>query len=294
MSHLQLKSLASTPLLQIVDVSCTAPRSGWSGDEGASLPRLVLPRRGLFGWQTGGERHLIEAGCLLLLESDDSYRFSHPTDGGDDCTLISLVPDLWRETVGTRTLQQRSVRLPSVAQYQCALFYRIVSRHAHDALALEELGIQLASTLLELLVNQPDRTPPLLGPRAADRHRQLAEAAAACVAASYRSHDGLAAIARQVHSSPFQLARVFREQTGITLHRYRGRLRLAAALTALGEGCDDLTDLALRLGYASHSHFSDSFRATFGCSPSAARALLTRATLAQMRKILEAAPAARA
>lgn len=294
MSHLQLTPLAGTPLLQIVDVCCGAPQSGWSGEEGAPLPRLVLPRRGLFGCQTGGERHLVEAGCLLLLESDDSYRFSHPTDGGDDCTLISFVPDLWKETVGARTLRQRVARLPSVAQYQCALFYRIASRHAHDALTLEELGIQLATALLELLVNQPDRTPPLLGPRAAARHRRLAEAASACVAANYRNHDGLDAIGRQVYSSPFQLARVFREQTGITLHRYRGRLRLAAALTALGEGCDDLTALALRLGYASHSHFSDSFRATFGCSPSAARALLTRATLAEMRKILEAAPAARA
>jgi AraC-like DNA-binding protein len=30
----------------------------------------------------------------------------------------------------------------------------------------------------------------------------------------------------------------------------------------------DLTDLALRLGFSSHSHFTAAFRKSFGCTPS--------------------------
>ncbi len=224
---------------------------------------------------------------MLLFEPDQPYRFSHPADGGDDCTLIAFAPELWEAAVDTRMLQ-RCARLSPAGQYQSALFYRAASRHAHDVLALEELGLGLADTLVGVLAKRPRRAPPSLGSRAAVNHRRLVEAAMTCVAASYRARGGLDSIARQVYSSPYHLARVFREQTGITLHRYRGHLRLAAALTALGEGCDDLADLALQLGYASHAHFSDAFRAAFGCSPSVARDSLTRATLAQMRKILEA------
>lgn len=287
MTCLHLKKLAETPLLHVMDVRCTASRSGWGEEEAGQRPRLALPRQGMFRWQARGETHLVEAGCLLFFEPDEPYRFSHPIEGGDDCTLIAFTPELWEEVVDTRTLL-RCARLPPARQYQSALFYRAAPRVAHDALALEELGLGLADTLIGVLAKQPRRASLSLGSRAAVHHRRLVEAAMACVAASYCAHDGLDAIARQVYSSPYHLARVFREQAGITLHRYRGHLRLAAALTALGEGCNDLADLALQLGYASHGHFSDAFRAAFGCSPSAARDLLTRATLAQMRNILEA------
>lgn len=231
---------------------------------------------------------------MLLLEPDVPYRFSHPVDGGDDCTMIRLAPDLWQAAIGARRPQRRFARLSPVQQYWCALFHRAAARCAEGRLALEELGLQLANTLLDVLNGPPARMASSSRPRAASRHRRLAEAALAYVAANYRSRDGLDTISRQLNSSPFHLARVFRAQTGITLHQYRGRLRLAAALTALGEGCDDLTELALRLGYASHSHFSEAFRAAYGCSPSSARASLARGTLAEMRKILEAAPSARA
>lgn len=287
MTCLHLQTLADTPLLYVTDVHCTAPRSGWGEEEAGQRPRLVLSRHGVFGWQTRDETCLVEAGCLLFLEPDQPYRFSHPADCGDDCTLIAFVPDLWQEAVGTRTVRRRA-RLAPARQYQGALFYRAAARHAYDTLALEELGLQLADALIDVLAEPLYRAASLSGPRAAVHHRRLAEAAMTCVSASYCGHSGLDSIARQVHSSPYHLARVFREQTGITLHRYRGHLRLAAALTALGDGCDDLADLAVRLGYASHGHFSGAFRAAFGCSPSAARDLLTRATLAQMRKILEA------
>jgi AraC-like DNA-binding protein len=51
------------------------------------------------------------------------------------------------------------------------------------------------------------------------------------------------------------------------LYRYQSRLRLARALDLLAQ-YDDLTALALDLGFSSHSHFSAVFRQTYGRSPS--------------------------
>ncbi len=80
-------------------------------------------------------------------------------------------------------------------------------------------------------------------------------------------------VARAVHVSPFHLARIFQQQTGVPVHRYLTQLRLRASLERLDS---DLTVVALELGFSSHSHFTDAFRREFGRSPS------------EMRKILEA------
>lgn len=54
------------------------------------------------------------------------------------------------------------------------------------------------------------------------------------------------------------------------LYRYQLRLRLAKAMQELVK-YDDLTTLALDLGFSSHSHFGAMFRATYGDNPSAFR-----------------------
>ena len=79
-------------------------------------------------------------------------------------------------------------------------------------------------------------------------------------------------LARGVDSSPFRLCRTFKAQTGETLTSYRHSLRLRLALDRLRDRRTDLTDLALDLGYSSHSHFTAVFRRRFGITPSAVRA----------------------
>jgi AraC-like DNA-binding protein len=91
-----------------------------------------------------------------------------------------------------------------------------------------------------------------------------------------------------VHYSPYHLARLFRREVGVPIHQYVNRLRLAAALERLADGVADPTELALDLGYSSHSHFSDYFRRAFGTSPSAFRRLGTASRLRELSKNLKA------
>jgi AraC-like DNA-binding protein len=78
----------------------------------------------------------------------------------------------------------------------------------------------------------------------------------------------LGEIAAEVGVSMMYLCQVFSEHEGIPLYRYHRQLRLARALDLL-PGCDDLTGLALDLGFCSHSHFASQFRKQYGNSPSA-------------------------
>ncbi len=84
---------------------------------------------------------------------------------------------------------------------------------------------------------------------------------------------GLGDISQAVGMSPSHLAATFKKVERTTIHQYLVglRLRRAAALLA---GCDDLTTLALNLGFASQSHFSNSFRRWAGCPPGKYRARL--------------------
>jgi len=88
--------------------------------------------------------------------------------------------------------------------------------------------------------------------------------------AQHRAED----VAAAVGVSQFHLARVFRAETGTSLHQYLLRIRMERALTRLGEGERQLSRLALELGFSSHSHFSAVFRRHFGESPARARAAM--------------------
>jgi AraC family transcriptional regulator len=78
----------------------------------------------------------------------------------------------------------------------------------------------------------------------------------------------LAEIAGELRVSPVYLTQVFQQVEGLPLYQYQLRLRLARALDLLARR-DDLTALALDLGFSSHSHFSAAFRRLYGYSPSA-------------------------
>ncbi|HEX7254104.1 MAG TPA: AraC family transcriptional regulator, partial [Thermoanaerobaculia bacterium] len=100
------------------------------------------------------------------------------------------------------------------------------------------------------------------------RDRSLAEDAKVAVGKIFHHHVPLSEIAANLGVSVFRLCRAFRRATGSTLHGFRNRLRLAASLERIGRASFDLTDVALDLGYSSHSHFTAAFRREFGITPS--------------------------
>jgi AraC-like DNA-binding protein len=84
----------------------------------------------------------------------------------------------------------------------------------------------------------------------------------------------LSALARELGTSPYHLARSFRRATGLSIHQYRMQLRVRTAFLRLREDID-LCSLGLELGFATHSHFTDSFKRAFGLPPRTVRELLS-------------------
>jgi AraC-like DNA-binding protein len=77
----------------------------------------------------------------------------------------------------------------------------------------------------------------------------------------------LAEAAEAVEYAPHHFALIFSDHTGLSVHQYLNELRLRQAAVRLDDGADNLTSLALDLGFSSQSHFTTAFRARFGCTP---------------------------
>jgi AraC-like DNA-binding protein len=85
---------------------------------------------------------------------------------------------------------------------------------------------------------------------------------------------GLIPLARLLETSPFTLSRAFRRQTGLSLTRYRNRIRVSRALHRLEEGDRDLGGLAADLGFADQAHLTRTMTEHTGHTPGRVRTLL--------------------
>jgi AraC family transcriptional regulator len=145
---------------------------------------------------------------------------------------------------------------PRIFVEQRMLFDALDAGAARDPLEVEE-------TVLGVLARVA-ATPH----RAQRSDAEAAEAAREVIARDPAARLPLRKIARASGLSPFQLCRVFRAHTGTTLTFYRHSLRLRLALDSVRDRSVSLMDLALDLGFSSHSHFTAVFRRHFGITPS--------------------------
>jgi AraC family transcriptional regulator len=96
----------------------------------------------------------------------------------------------------------------------------------------------------------------------------------------------LLTLARLLKSSPYHLTRSFGEKVGIPLHRYQQHIRLARSIDLLLDTDQDVTTIALDLGFSSHSHFTAAFRQTIGLTPNSFRQAASSHFASETRKIL--------
>jgi AraC family transcriptional regulator len=250
-----------------------ARREEWSSDD-----RVVVTRRGAWELSIGGEARLADPGTATLWNRG-AYRVRHPVGGGDQCTVFRLTAS------GTRALRElalsRGARLPlrtfahrtqpldgqEYLLHRRALANAARTDGAADPLAVEEPGLAFLRLVSAGAMSHVE-TPSA---RAASRY---VDGARDILARDFRQRLTLGGIAREVHCSPFHLSRLFRRATGVTLYRAVVRLRLREGLERLLDQPGQVATIALGVGFASHSHFTDAFRAEFGCPPSQARRLL--------------------
>jgi AraC-like DNA-binding protein len=118
-----------------------------------------------------------------------------------------------------------------------------------------------------------------------DWHRRdVVEAVKKRLAEEYWVNHSLADLARSCHCSVSKLVRIFRIETGLSLHAYQQHVRVRMSLQFLKESGRDLSEIAAELGFANHSHFTTVFRRQFGMTPSEFR---REASSSMVRRFVE-------
>ena len=84
---------------------------------------------------------------------------------------------------------------------------------------------------------------------------------------SYRDNLSVSDYAQHVHLSESRINKLFKEQIGIPITKYRLQLRLSVGIILLGAGYS-VTDAAYGAGFANTAHFSRCFSAMIGVQPS--------------------------
>ena len=228
--------------------------------------QVCLPYRGLFVWHVGGDDVVGDANQVLFVAGGESYHLSQPRSSDYAELIITPDPELLDEVAeGPRAslsfhplFQRRSRRAGFELQQSRTRFLQRATSADGNESGLEEWMITLLRAALDTdrRTSEPSRTT-----------RRLISRAKEFLEANLASPIRLVDVARAVGASPAYLTDTFRRVEGIPLHGYLTQLRLARALVELRQA-DDLTRLALDLGFSSHSHFTATFRRAFGCTPS--------------------------
>ncbi len=216
---------------------------------------------------------------VLLYNTGQVYRRRAISPDGDRCDYFVVAPDILRRALcdyDTSAADREAdlFRLTRATSddrlylWQRRVFSEATSGGLADALDVEESVVGLLDRVLAL-VHRGRGTVSLASGISGGR-ATLAARARRLLATHTAERNPLSSLARSLECSPFHLCRAFKEDTGLSLNQYRDRLRLRKALELIERGAG-LTDVALEVGYSSHSHFTLAFRRIFGMTPTAFR-----------------------
>jgi len=246
-------ALAERPDFRVLAASCRDDHRGWSAPETRPDFRLVLVRRGRFRRAVAAPVDLDPTVGYLGVPGEEE-RFAHPA-GGDECTSVSLSAGL-------------GSRLAGAARPAVYVDARLDLAHRRLLASGPDVDFALVEALLALLGR-------FVGVAvAASDDGALVARAREALAADDPAADGLLSLAALLDVSPYRLSRAFTRTLGVSLTRYRNRLRVGRALDRLSRGEPSLARLAADLGFADQAHLCRTVRAHVGHTPTALRRAL--------------------
>jgi AraC family transcriptional regulator len=299
-----ITTIFATDTLHIHNLDC----SGLCGEhehvqeEIAHQHEIVLPRYGVFQRYDAFGCQIVDVNYLAFFNSQQPHEISHPINGGDSCTIINICDDVLRDMLQAidpsvmereKPFLSGGMLLDSTQQMQKHRLLQYLARVLRERRAspLQEcanLVIEIEETVLAFIADmlaafyEVDFVPV---PNRA--HCETVRAMQSYLNLHYSENLALSDIAAHVHYSPYLLCRIFKQQIGLTIHQYLARLRLFHALELLiAEPTLPVGDIALQLGFYSHSHFTAAFSQTFNLAPSDYRQQASLRQFASLRQEL--------
>lgn len=262
---LSVAALATRPDVTVSAVVCREHHRRWSDAEVPGEHRLVLVRSGRFRRTSPHGSIDLDPTLGYLSQPGVEERFAHPA-GGDVCTSISVAPARWA------ALCRADVREDFYVDARADLAHRrLLASSADPDYALVERLLALLSATVGLL------------PAGSTSDRALVATAREAILADEPAARGLFSLADHLAVSPYRLSRAFPRELGVSVTRYRNRVRVGRAVERLEQGERNLARLAADLGFADQAHLTRTVREHTGHTPGGIRQTASAAASSGLR-----------
>jgi len=242
-------------------------------------PTIVFPRTCVEITQAGEAPIVTDPNVTVLYRGCQEYSRNLVDPVGDRCDWFEVDPQLIHEVAreidpgvaddgGSPIRHTHAPASSETYMLQRMLVRHVASEVSPDRLLIQETLMRVVESVLRAAYGSAGEkvSTPKRG------HRELVEDAKAYIGLNYAETLTLVDVGQAVGASSFHLARLFRSLTGRTVHRHLTNIRLRAALDQLENGAANITEIALGVGFASHSHLTKLFHERFGLTPSTFRA----------------------
>ena len=268
--------LFRSDLIKVGSFVCDADHPSFSVSESLDNDVFVMPKVPIWDRRDNGEFRFVEPGAILMHRAGQTLERRRAAAHGELTYWFGVHPDVFvdalqRYDLPTREMDGALIADPKL-RYRLALLLKNIENATPDQLAVEEGVLMIFHQICE---RRAEHSKTKRGARlgVALRQRRLVDSARAFLDVHLSENIGLDLVASTAGSSLFHLCRVFREQTGLTMHAHRTRQRLWHVVEQLVDGdALSLSRLAIEQGFSSHSHLSRVFQKQMGMPPSVVRA----------------------
>ena len=264
--------LFSSDVAAVGSFRCPATHALFRDSGPIGNPLFVFPRTVVEIRHDGGKKFLSDPNMIPLYNRNQVYSRGRVSDV-DACDWYAVADDVLVDAMAiydphVYDRPERPFPLTHVVA-SSDLYFR--QRQLFESLSMNVDPLRVEEAVLGVLDGVLRQIYGRAGSEEPNRAIRDRVEAARLAIASHVSHNlTVRELARRAEYSPFALCRAFRAVLGMTLTDYRQSLRLRLALERL-RGNEDLSTIALDLGYSSHSHFTMAFRREYGLTPSAYR-----------------------
>jgi AraC-like DNA-binding protein len=248
-----VRRIANDDAFTLSVVACGEDQGDWAQAPQCDDCRMVLLRRGRARRRTHAVNAELDRTVGYIAAPLQEEHFAYP-QGGVTVTWLSLHPEAW----------------PPMSD---GVFYvdarlELAHRRLISSATSGDLRFNAVEAVTQLL-SMATREATLTSHTSHDR--RLVDQAREAITARDPAAAGLMPLARMLKTSPYALSRAFTRELGVSVTRYRNRVRVGQALDRLTNGEVRLADLAAQLGFADQAHLTRTVREHLGYTPAVLR-----------------------
>ena len=236
--------------------------------------KLLLLVSGRGGYVVDGQRYLLQPGDVILIGSRCAHRPELEEDSDYERIIIYISPEFlqWSSTEECDLAELFSGRRGHVLRLKEAMHKKVFAQAAalEKELSGNEYGREILSNgaLLRLLVEigRARRQADALNPSPVTPNDSRVVEWMQYLDRHLSEDLSMDQLAEQFFISKFHMMRLFRAETGFTIHTYLLQRRLLAARQLIEKGML-ATEACYRCGFRSYSSFTRAYSKHFGTTP---------------------------